>query len=165
MFEYLKELCERKGISIHRLEKDLGFSNGSLSKANTIPLKRAALIADYFGITIEQLWNMEYPEDTFDPVSGYPVYADAEYEPKPDIDRIRLANADVGMFHNRSVSVEVRKPDFMMTNGTPVEIQEAKRLYDLYAQAPPEIQAAVETLLKASAHDSENHHPGSHTEE
>lgn len=80
MFEYLKELCERKGISIHKLEMDLGFSNGSLSKANTIPLKRAALIADYFGITIEQLWNMEYPEDTFDPVSGYPIYADVEDE-------------------------------------------------------------------------------------
>lgn len=34
------------------------------------------------------------------------------------------------------------------------EIEEAKRLYELYEQAPPEIQAAVETLLRASRSDS-----------
>lgn len=124
MFEYLKELCERKGISIHKLEMDLGFSNGSLSKANTIPLKRAALIADYFGITIEQLWNMEYPEDTFDPVSGYPIYADVEDE------------------KDLTEGLDRR------------ELEYATRLYHLYSQAPSEIQAAVETLLKVTKPDS-----------
>lgn len=39
------------------------------------------------------------------------------------------------------------------------DIELAMRLYDLYTQAPPEIQAAVETLLKATKPDSENHRP------
>lgn len=34
------------------------------------------------------------------------------------------------------------------------DIQLAMRLYDLYVQAPPEIQAAVETLLRATKSDS-----------
>ena len=33
-------------------------------------------------------------------------------------------------------------------------VEESKRLYDLYLQAPPEIQAAVETLLKSQLRDS-----------
>lgn len=32
--------------------------------------------------------------------------------------------------------------------------EESKRLYELYLQAPPEIQAAVETLLKSQLRDS-----------
>jgi lambda repressor-like predicted transcriptional regulator len=143
-FEYLKELCERKGISIHKLEMELGFSNGSLSKANTIPLKRAALIADYFGITIEQVWNKEFPEDTFDPVSGYPVYPE---ETKPL--NLSVATVETGMFPKRSVTVSVEKPKIISK-----EDEEAKRLYDLYLQAPPEIQAAVETMLKSQLRDS-----------
>lgn len=154
MFEYLKELCDRKGISIHKLEMDLGFSNGSLRNAKAIPLKRAALIADYFGMTMEQLSNMEYPEDTFDPVSGYPVYADVADEPKAGIDKIYLSRSEIGMFPKRSVTVKVEKPDIMLPDENIVEIQEAKRLYEMYSQAPPEIQAAVETLLKATKSDS-----------
>lgn len=34
------------------------------------------------------------------------------------------------------------------------DIEQATRLYNLYLQAPPEIQAAIETLLKAQSHDS-----------
>jgi len=55
--EFIKKLCEKKGISIHKLEMDLGFSNGSLAKANTIHLDRAGWIAEYFGITLEELWT------------------------------------------------------------------------------------------------------------
>lgn len=34
------------------------------------------------------------------------------------------------------------------------DVELAKRLYDLYLQAPPEIQAAVETMLKSQLRDS-----------
>jgi transcriptional regulator with XRE-family HTH domain len=33
-------------------------------------------------------------------------------------------------------------------------VERATKLYNLYLQAPPEIQAAIETLLKSQSHDS-----------
>lgn len=44
--------------------------------------------------------------------------------------------------------------NYNMTDADLSELQEAKRLYDLYTQAPPEIQAAVETMLKSQLRDS-----------
>ena len=44
--------------------------------------------------------------------------------------------------------------NYIMPDGDMAEFQEAKRLYDLYTQAPPEIQAAVETMLKSQLRDS-----------
>lgn len=67
---------------------------------------------------------MGWDNVNIDPVSGYPVYPEEE------------------------------TPDYITPDGIIIEVQEAKRLYDLYAQAPPEIQAAVETLLKATKSDS-----------
>ena len=92
----------------------------------------------------------------FDPVSGYPeadiMYADVEKEPSSGIDRFHLAKTEMGMFPKRSISVELQKKDLIFSE----EVKEAKRLYELYSQAPPEIQAAVETLLKATKPDNEN---------
>ena len=67
---------------------------------------------------------MGWDNVNIDPVSGYPVYPEEE------------------------------TPDYITPDGIIIEVQEAKRLYDLYAQAPPEIQAAVETLLKSQLRDS-----------
>lgn len=53
--EIIKTLCKTKGISISALEKDLGYGNGSLSKARVIPSDRVYEIATYFNVSMEYL--------------------------------------------------------------------------------------------------------------
>ena len=50
-----KELCQRKNISIRKLERDLGFANGYLgSKMNDdLPFERVLAIAEYFNVKID----------------------------------------------------------------------------------------------------------------
>ena len=47
--DYVRLLCKERNISISKLEKDLGFSNGYLNpkKLKKVPYDRAVMIADY----------------------------------------------------------------------------------------------------------------------
>lgn len=60
--ERIKELCREEKITIAKLEKELGFSNGSISKPKTIPSDRIAKIADRFGVTSDYLITGESTE-------------------------------------------------------------------------------------------------------
>lgn len=57
IFERIEELRKATGISQGKLEKELGFSNGSISKwKNSTPKSdRLQKLADYFGVSIEYL--------------------------------------------------------------------------------------------------------------
>jgi transcriptional regulator with XRE-family HTH domain len=55
--EKVRELCKQRGTSITRMERDLGFGNGSLAKAKSIKTDRLQKIADYFGVSIEYLMD------------------------------------------------------------------------------------------------------------
>lgn len=59
--EYIRELCKEKKISISRLEKDLGFSNGYLNpkKLTKIPYDRAVAMANYLNGDINRIMNSE----------------------------------------------------------------------------------------------------------
>ena len=59
VLERIKMLCMKNSTSISKLEKQLGFSNGSLAKAKTIKNERLSKIADYFGVTVDYLLNGE----------------------------------------------------------------------------------------------------------
>lgn len=53
----VKHLCEKKGISIAKLEKELGFGNATIrgwsnSSPNVDNLKK---VADYFGVTVDSI--------------------------------------------------------------------------------------------------------------
>lgn len=54
--EKVKILCKERKIAISRVEKDLGFSNGYIGqlKKGTFPSDRLALIADYFGLPVDE---------------------------------------------------------------------------------------------------------------
>ena len=56
-FERIENLRKSKGISQGKLEKELGFSNGSISKwKNSMPTsERLQKVADYFGVTTSYL--------------------------------------------------------------------------------------------------------------
>lgn len=53
--EKIKELCDKRGITFYRLEKDLGFTNSSIYKwEKSMPgADKLKKVADYFGVPIE----------------------------------------------------------------------------------------------------------------
>ena len=55
IYEKVKELCEKKKVSIYRVEKDLGFSASSIVKwKNAIPAAdKLKAVANYFNVPIE----------------------------------------------------------------------------------------------------------------
>lgn len=59
--ERIRALCKEKGVSVSRLEKDLGFANAYISQMNpeTVQHARLVKIADYFGVTVEYLMTGE----------------------------------------------------------------------------------------------------------
>lgn len=59
--ELVKRVCKEKCISIARLERDCGFSNGYIAKlrGDSFPVDRAKKIADYLGIDVEILLGLE----------------------------------------------------------------------------------------------------------
>ena len=59
MYELIRQLCKKKGISVHALEKELGFSQGSISKMRTsVPkVDRVMKIAKYFDVPVESFYK------------------------------------------------------------------------------------------------------------
>lgn len=64
MFERIENLRKSKKLSQAKLENELGFSNGSISKwKNSDPTpERLKKLADYFGVSIEYLMTGEEKE-------------------------------------------------------------------------------------------------------
>lgn len=64
LYERIETLRKSKNISQGKLEKELGFSNGSISKwKNSTPTtERLQKLADYFGVTVEYLLTGEEKE-------------------------------------------------------------------------------------------------------
>lgn len=65
IYDTVKNLSEKKNISIYRLEKDLGFPNGAVSKWNRqIPnALRLQEVADYLGVTSSYILNEARKDD------------------------------------------------------------------------------------------------------
>lgn len=55
--ERIKELCKKNGVSLNKLEDELGFAKGYMSKLdkstpNAVKIQK---IADYFGVSVDYL--------------------------------------------------------------------------------------------------------------
>lgn len=61
LYEQIRDLAKEKGYSINRLEKELGFARSSINKFNTNKpsIDKIQKIADFLGVTLEQLTNSE----------------------------------------------------------------------------------------------------------
>lgn len=57
--DIIRALCAKHHTSIKALEKELGFSNGSLAKAATIKDDRLQRIAEHFNVTVDYLMTGE----------------------------------------------------------------------------------------------------------
>lgn len=57
IFDNISRLCKERGISVARLERELGFGNGIIGKwANSSPtVEKLKKVADYFGVTVDSL--------------------------------------------------------------------------------------------------------------
>lgn len=64
IYERIESLRKSKGLSQGKLEKQLGFSNGSISKwKNSTPkVERLQKLADFFGVSVEYLMTGEEGE-------------------------------------------------------------------------------------------------------
>lgn len=73
MKQRIKQLCKEKKISVNKLEKDLGFGTGYVSKLdkstpNTSKVKK---IADYFNVSVDYLMTGKEPDISDDIVSEH----------------------------------------------------------------------------------------------
>lgn len=83
MVERLESLCRLHGTNFSKLEKALGFANGSIKKSdvNVIRADRVKKLADYFHVTMEYIMTGDEP--------AAPVLSDVE---KRIIESYRLAD-------------------------------------------------------------------------
>lgn len=61
LYENIKAISEKKGISINKLEKTLNLPRSSVMKYNTsVPsVEKVRLIANYLGVTVDAIINTE----------------------------------------------------------------------------------------------------------
>lgn len=57
LYDKIKEVAKTKSLSIYRIERDLGFSNGSLRKWNNSNPSATSLkkVANYLNVTLDDL--------------------------------------------------------------------------------------------------------------
>ena len=55
IIDRINDLCRQNGTTIAKLEKELGYSNGSLAKAKDIPSSRIYEIAKRFNVSMEYI--------------------------------------------------------------------------------------------------------------
>lgn len=60
VYENVKRLCQERGISFFKLESECGIANGAIAKwakNNNPAIQTAKKVADYFGITLDELYS------------------------------------------------------------------------------------------------------------
>lgn len=64
--EYVKNICKERGISVAKLERECGFSNGYLRslRSGRFPYDRAKIVGDYLGVSPEFLATGQRDDDT-----------------------------------------------------------------------------------------------------
>ena len=57
LLENIRRLCSQKPVSIARLERETGISNGTISRWDTSSptVENVQKVAEYFGVTVDQL--------------------------------------------------------------------------------------------------------------
>ena len=57
IYDKIKQLAQKKGITIQQLEQDLSLSRGNTCKWYTVDpgIRKVQKVADYLGVSIEEL--------------------------------------------------------------------------------------------------------------
>ena len=61
IFAKIAQLCKEKGISVAKLERETGISNGTISRWGTSSptVDKLSRVADYFGVSVDSLIGRE----------------------------------------------------------------------------------------------------------
>ena len=62
IIERISKLCKDNGTTVTNLEKELGYSNGSLAKAKDIPSSRILEISKRFKVSMDWIMTGKEPE-------------------------------------------------------------------------------------------------------
>ena len=107
--EIVKKLCKERNVSIARLEKELGFSNGYIGKLKkgVFPTDKAMAIANYFGLPLEYLQTGKFPYPTIPNMekTALRLYLDS-------IGWSVIKREDYYIIENGIVSVNVSREDY-----------------------------------------------------
>ena len=59
LLENIRRLCSKKSVSIAKLERETGISNGTIARWDTSSptVENVQKVADYFGVTVDELLN------------------------------------------------------------------------------------------------------------
>jgi transcriptional regulator with XRE-family HTH domain len=179
--DIIKDLCKENKMSISGLEKKLGYGNASLSKAKNISSQRLIEIANFFHVSTDYLtgrssdkrrvYTVDMSKLSDNIAKSYfnskskqntSVYKNP---PKP-VKTIIIGKPSSKKDENNDIPFDYRiengsfvitpKKDIhasLVDNDDP-EIMKALDLYKKYQNASPEIQAAIETLLKTQSQES-----------
>lgn len=62
MYEKIKKIADERGVSIYRIEKDTGLSNGAISKWNKAQPSSSNLmkVAEYLKVDMKDLLKKNY---------------------------------------------------------------------------------------------------------
>ena len=71
IIETIRQLCKKKGVSVHKMEMDLGFANGYVRKLNgKVPSDRLEAMANYFGVPMDELLGQPSSQDYIYTITG-----------------------------------------------------------------------------------------------
>ena len=73
LYQRIKELCARKGITISKLELDLGFGNSSIKKwekSSSPSIDKIVKVATYFDVSIDYLTGRTDIESSMSVIIG-----------------------------------------------------------------------------------------------
>lgn len=61
IFKRITELCKEKGVTVAKLERETGISNGTISRWGTSSptVDKLRKVADYFGVSVDFLLGRE----------------------------------------------------------------------------------------------------------
>ena len=59
LLENIRRLCSKKPVSIAKLERETGISNGTIARWDTSSptVENDQKVAEYFGVTVDELLN------------------------------------------------------------------------------------------------------------
>lgn len=57
IYKKIAELCKQRGISISKLERDIGIGNGTVGRwvTSSPTVEKLMKVADYFGVSVDEI--------------------------------------------------------------------------------------------------------------
>jgi len=117
--ERVKRLCKEKGITIQQLEKQIGLSNGTISKWDRYNprMDKLQLVADFFSVSTDYLTGVssqaaiESGMETLEAVGTYEVDLLKTYRKLSEIGKVKVFLAALQELHDEMPPEEPEEKD------------------------------------------------------